>query len=35
MKITFDAIKEGNFDFTLLEARLLKTFKLVDSEAVI
>ncbi|EEL25284.1 MULTISPECIES: hypothetical protein [Bacillus] len=35
MKITFDVIKEGNFDFTLLEARLLKTFKLVDSEAVI
>ncbi|PFB23527.1 hypothetical protein [Bacillus cereus] len=28
-------MKEGNFDFTLLEARLLKTFKLVDSEAVI
>ncbi|MDA1784988.1 hypothetical protein PDL07_20155 [Bacillus cereus] len=35
MKITFDVTKEGNFDFTLLEARLLKTFKLVDSEAVI
>ncbi|PEB72719.1 hypothetical protein COM89_26190 [Bacillus thuringiensis] len=35
MKIKFDGIKDENFDFTLLEARLLKTFILVDSEAVI
>ncbi|MCU5684743.1 hypothetical protein [Bacillus wiedmannii] len=35
MKIKFDVVKDENFDFILLEARLLKTFKLVDSEAVI
>ncbi|ABY46510.1 hypothetical protein [Bacillus mycoides] len=35
MKIKFDVVKNENFDFTLLETRLLKTFKEVDSEAII
>ncbi|MBK5345580.1 hypothetical protein JFU18_27755 [Bacillus sp. TH22] len=35
MKIKFDVVKDENFDFTLLETRLLKTFKEVDSEAII
>ncbi|MBK5491826.1 hypothetical protein [Bacillus sp. TH13] len=35
MKIKFDVVKDENFDFTLLETKLLKTFKEVDSEAII
>ncbi|MFK4379849.1 hypothetical protein ABH948_005288, partial [Bacillus sp. RC218] len=30
MKIKFDVVKDENFDFTLLETKLLKTFKEVD-----
>ncbi|MGH1284235.1 hypothetical protein [Bacillus toyonensis] len=35
MKIKFAVIKDENFDFNLLETKLLKTFKEVDFEAVI
>ncbi|HDX9609719.1 hypothetical protein NLU03_32675 [Bacillus toyonensis] len=35
MKIKFAVIKDENFDFSLLETKLLKTFKEVDFEAVI
>ncbi|WP_088293812.1 hypothetical protein [Bacillus mycoides] len=33
MKIKFAVIKDENFDFSLLETKLLKTFKEVDSKA--
>ncbi|AHA06687.1 MULTISPECIES: hypothetical protein [Bacillus] len=33
MKIKFAVIKDENFDFSLLETKLLKTFKEVDFEA--
>ncbi|MBJ7929283.1 MULTISPECIES: hypothetical protein [Bacillus cereus group] len=33
MKIKFAVIKDENFDFSLLETKLLKTFKEVDCEA--
>ncbi|MBW3494877.1 hypothetical protein [Bacillus sp. FDAARGOS_1420] len=33
MKIKFAVIKDENFDFILLETKLLKTFKEVDSKA--
>ncbi|PFY33036.1 hypothetical protein COL48_10195 [Bacillus toyonensis] len=33
MKIKFAVIKDENFDFSLLEIKLLKTFKEVDFEA--
>ncbi|AFU14034.1 MULTISPECIES: hypothetical protein [Bacillus] len=33
MKIKFDVVKDENFDFSLLERKLLKTFKEVDCEA--
>ncbi|EJR64994.1 hypothetical protein IIO_01634 [Bacillus cereus VD115] len=35
MKIKFAVIKDENFDFSLLERKLLKTFKEVDCEAEI
>ncbi|MED0940321.1 hypothetical protein P4T37_27080 [Bacillus mobilis] len=35
MKIKFDVVKDENFDFTLLEAKLLKTFKEVDNVAIV
>ncbi|MEX0134939.1 hypothetical protein MRBLBA71_001476 [Bacillus nitratireducens] len=35
MKIKFDVVKDENFDFTLLETKLLKTFKEVDNVAII
>ncbi|PGA95468.1 hypothetical protein [Bacillus toyonensis] len=35
MKIKFAVIKDENFDFSLLETKLLKTFKEVDFEVVI
>ncbi|MCC2347956.1 hypothetical protein LKM13_28445 [Bacillus anthracis] len=35
MKIKFDVVKDENFDFTLLEAKLLKTFKEVENVAII
>ncbi|WP_434182112.1 hypothetical protein [Bacillus thuringiensis] len=35
MKIKFDVIKDENFDFTLLETKLLKTFKEVDNVAIV
>ncbi|PFD36443.1 hypothetical protein CN285_22065 [Bacillus cereus] len=35
MKIKIDVVKDEDFDFTLLEVRLLKTFKEVDCEAII
>lgn len=35
MKITLDVIKGENFDFTLLETKLLKTFKEVDNVAIV
>ncbi|MFK4468849.1 hypothetical protein ABH960_004467 [Bacillus sp. RC252] len=35
MKIIFDVIKDENFDFTLLETKLLKTFKEVDNVAIV
>ncbi|KLA23553.1 hypothetical protein [Bacillus cereus] len=35
MKIKFDVVKDENFDFTLLETKLLKTFKEVDNVAIV
>ncbi|MGE1126181.1 hypothetical protein, partial [Bacillus wiedmannii] len=35
MKIKFDVVKDENFDFTLLEAKLMKTFKEVDNVAIV
>ncbi|MFJ8221000.1 MULTISPECIES: hypothetical protein [Bacillus cereus group] len=35
MKIIFDVVKDKNFDFTLLETKLLKTFKEVDNVAIV
>ncbi|MEK5115278.1 hypothetical protein [Bacillus sp. FSL R5-0677] len=35
MKIKFNVVKDENFDFTLLEAKLLKTFKEVENVAII
>ncbi|MDA2274132.1 hypothetical protein CBR59_30905 [Bacillus thuringiensis] len=35
MKIKFDLVKGENFDFTVLETKLLKTFKEVDNVAII
>ncbi|HFK1549489.1 hypothetical protein ACJTM1_20425 [Bacillus sp. GX] len=35
MKIKFDVVKDENFDFTLLEAKLLKTFKEVENVAIV
>nr|WP_088327992.1 hypothetical protein [Bacillus cereus] len=35
MKIKFDVVKDENFDITLLETKLLKTFKEVDNVAIV
>ncbi|MDA2157768.1 hypothetical protein [Bacillus cereus group sp. Bc253] len=35
MKIKFDVVRDENFDFTLLEPKLLKTFKEVDNVAIV
>ena len=35
MKIKFDVVKDENFDFNLLEAKLLKTFKEVENVAIV
>ncbi|HFK1718016.1 hypothetical protein COJ37_23110 [Bacillus cereus] len=35
MKIKFDVVKGENFDFIVLETKLLKTFKEVDNVAII
>ncbi|MGR5983865.1 hypothetical protein [Bacillus cereus group sp. BfR-BA-01445] len=35
MKIKFAVVKDENFDFTLLETKLLKTFKEVDNVAIV
>ncbi|PGM89440.1 hypothetical protein [Bacillus cereus] len=35
MKITFEVVKDENFDFILLETKLLKTFKEVDNVAIV
>lgn len=35
MKIKFAVVKDENFDFTLLESKLLKTFKEVDNVAIV
>ncbi|MBE5107355.1 hypothetical protein IGI01_19360 [Bacillus thuringiensis] len=35
MKIKFDVVKDENFDFNFLETKLLKTFKEVDSVAIV
>ncbi|MDR4943331.1 MULTISPECIES: hypothetical protein [Bacillus] len=35
MKIKFNVVKDENFDFILLEAKLLKTFKEVDNVAIV
>lgn len=35
MKIKFDVVKDEDFDFTLLEAKLLKTFKEVENVAIV